>query len=94
MGTPTRYLEASLDLLAGRGPAPPGGRWPGDAVAGVYVGPRARVEGTLGPGAIVLAGASVATSAHVERAIVWPSEDVPPGHAVTDGIWFDGALRR
>ena len=92
VGTPERYLEASIDALAGRGEAPPGGRWPGRIVAGVYVGPGARIEGTLGPGAVVLAGAGVKPGAHVERAIVWPGEEVPGGRAAVDGIWFDGTL--
>ncbi|HEV2756103.1 MAG TPA: NDP-sugar synthase [Actinomycetota bacterium] len=93
VGTPAAYLEASLDLLSGRGPEPPG-PWPGSIleVAGgrAYLGPDADVEGDLGPGAIVLSGAAVAGGAAVERSIVWPGETVPAGETVTDAIWFGG----
>ncbi|HEX2058841.1 MAG TPA: NDP-sugar synthase [Actinomycetota bacterium] len=90
VGTPGTYLEASLDLLEGRGPEPPDRRWPGEVVDGSYVGPGAIVEGELGPGAVVLAGARVAAGARVERAIVWPGEVVPAGAVVHDGIRFRG----
>ena len=90
VGTAERYLRASLDLLEGRGPAPPA-RWPGDTVqvdgGSAYVGPGARVEGSLGPGAILLAGGVVAAEARVERAIVWPGETVPPGLRVADTVF-------
>ncbi len=92
VGTAQRYIEASIDALNGRGETPPGGAWPGRIVSGVYIGPGTTVEGTLGPGAVVLAGARVGAGAHVERAIVWPGEAVPGGRAVVNGIWFDGAL--
>jgi NDP-sugar pyrophosphorylase family protein len=92
VGTAGSYLEASIDAVEGRGEVPPGGAWPGRIVAGVYVGAGARIEGTLAPGAVVLAGAAVEAGAHVERAIVWPGEVVPGGRAVVDAIWFDGTL--
>jgi NDP-sugar pyrophosphorylase family protein len=92
IGTAEKYLETSIDAVNGRGEAPPRGTWPGRIVAGVYVGRGARIEGTLGPGAVVLAGAGVKAGAHVERAIVWPGEEVPGGRAAVNGIWFDGAL--
>lgn len=93
VGSPASYLGASLDLLSGRGPAPPG-PWPGSIaeVAGgrTYVGPGAAVPGELGPGAIVLAGATVAEGATVERSVVWPGESVPAGATLRDAIWFGG----
>ncbi len=84
VGTPGRYLGASLDALYGRAPAAPGGAWPGRVVevpeGRAYVGPGANMaEGSLGDGAIVLAHASVARGAKVERSIVWPGTLVPSG---------------
>lgn len=94
VGTPASYLAASLDLLAGRGPEPPGGSWRGEIVdtggGRAYVGPGATVSGVLGPGAIVLAGCSVLAGARVERAIVWPGEVVPEQAVVKDCVWFGG----
>ena len=92
VGTPARYLCANLDLLAGRGPRPPS-PYPGDILevegGRAFVGRGARVAAEhLGPGAVVLEGATVAR--RVERALVWSHEDVPPGPALTDSIWFQG----
>ena len=76
VGTPHRYLQANLDVLGGRAPAPPHA-WPGTIVTAgsgsAYIGPGASLAPeSLGPGAIVLAGATVEGSAHVERSVVWP----------------------
>lgn len=92
VGTPAAYLEASLDLLAGRGPEPPGGRWPGEVFSVVggraYVGPGA--SGPVGPGTILLEGGRVEPGALVERSIVWRHEVVPAGTVLQDGLWFGG----
>ena len=90
VGTPRRYLEASLDLLYGRAPRPPVAI-PGDVVdvdgGRAYLGPGAEAApDTLGPGAIVLAGGRVEPGALVRDAIVWPDEIVPAGLHVTEGI--------
>ena len=95
VGTPERFMEASLDLLHDRGPRSPI-PFPGDFVdvggGRAYVGVGARVdEASLGPDSIVLAGATVASGATLRRAIVWPGEHVPPGVDLVDSIWFDGA---
>ena len=92
VGTLDRYLRVSLDLLEGLAPAPPRDP-PGELVrvAGgrAYVGPRCDVDATsLGPGAIVLAGASLRRAAGVTRSIVWPGERVPPGAELRDCVWF------
>lgn len=88
VGTIGNYVEASLDLLAGRGPEPPDG-WPGEITAGgAYVGPGA--SGAMGPGAILLAGSRVEAGATVERSIAWPGEVVPAGAVVRDAVWFGG----
>ena len=98
VGSLADYLAASQDLLnesvrvenftpPGRVLEVDGGR--------AYIGPRAQVEErSLGPGAIVLAGASVDPDAFVERAIVWPNENVPSGEEVCDGVWFRRRLLR
>lgn len=90
VGTPGRYLEASLDLLYGRAPKPPA-PFPGEVVevdgGRAYLGPgAAAAPGTLGPGAIVLAGSRVERGAKVSNAIVWTDEVVPQGTRVTEGI--------
>jgi mannose-1-phosphate guanylyltransferase len=93
-GTFAGYLEASADVLAGVAPASPRPP-PGDIVAledgRAYVGPGAEVElESLGPGAIVLRGARVRRRATVERAIVWPTEVVPPGTHLRACVWAFG----
>lgn len=86
VGSVASYVAASLDLLAGRGPEPPGGRWPGDIVSGAYAGPG--TSGEPGPGAVLLARSRVEPGATVERAVVWPGSVVPAGTVVKDGVWF------
>lgn len=91
VGTPSRFLQASLDVLEGGGPRPPGGRWPGEIVevegGRAYIGPGARVGGVLEPGAVVLADAVVEPGARIHRAIVWPGERVGAGTEVANAIW-------
>lgn len=95
VGTPARYLQASGDLLGGTGPPPPV-PYPGtifDAGAGrCYLGPGARAApATLGPGAILLAGAGVQPGARVSHAVVWQAEEVPSGAVAVRTVWADGA---
>jgi NDP-sugar pyrophosphorylase family protein len=90
VGTFDRYLEASLAVLDGKGPLPPV-EPPGRVVeiegGRAYVGPDATVgAGTIGPGAVVLAGATVAAPARVERSIVLPGTRVDCG-IVTDSVY-------
>lgn len=96
VGTPARYLRASVDLLYGRGPRGPG-QFPGDlfVIGGgrAYVGPDSRVhDDQLGTDAIVLAGADVPGSSFVSRAVVMPGERVEPEMTVTGAIWVDGRV--
>jgi NDP-sugar pyrophosphorylase family protein len=57
----------------------------------VYRGPHTEAgPGTLGEGAIVLAGAVVEDGAHVERSIVWPGEIVPSGTYLSNCVWAFG----
>lgn len=94
IGTPERYLQASLDLLDGRGPRP-AVPYPG-SISGAgdrrcYVGPGGRAApGTLGPGAIVLAGARVHPGARVSQAVVWTGEEVRSGTRAEETVWAGG----
>jgi NDP-sugar pyrophosphorylase family protein len=92
VGTFPRYLQASIDVLEGRGPKPPL-PWPGDVVqlelGAAYVGPGASAsDGTLGPGAVLLRDSQVHAGAFVERAILWPEAVVPSGTRVSNTVWF------
>lgn len=94
VGTPGRYLRASVDLLYGRGPRAPV-QIPGDLFATgggrAYVGPGAHVQDELlGPDAIVLAGAEVPGNSFVSRAIVMPGERVGAETTLSGDIWVDG----
>lgn len=94
IGTPERYLQASLDLLYGRGPRPPvpyPGSISGPGGGRRYVGPGGTAApGTLGPGAIVLAGARVHPGARVSQAVVWNGEEVPSGTRTEGTVWAGG----
>ena len=97
VGTFDRYLRANLDLLDEVAPAPPSAL-PGSVIevkgGRAYVGSGAEVDTTsLGPGACVMSGATVAPTAHIERGLVLPGETVPDGITVTDGIWALGQIR-
>jgi NDP-sugar pyrophosphorylase family protein len=92
VGTFPRYLQASIDLLEGRGPAPPLPP-PGEIIpldSGVaYLGPGASApDGTLAAGAMLLRGSRVLESALVERALVWQDAVVPSGTRVTNAVWW------
>ena len=96
VGTVARYLEASLDQLEGRGPSsprPPPGELieveGGRAYLGLDV---AADEESIGPGAILLAGAALHEGSYVSNAIVWADEEVPAGTRVVDGVWARGEL--
>jgi NDP-sugar pyrophosphorylase family protein len=96
VGTVARYLEASLDLLEGRGPSTPRPP-PGELVEVVngraYLGLDVSAdEESIGPGAILLAGAALHEGSFVSNAIVWPDEDVPVGTRVVNGVWANGGF--
>lgn len=94
VGTIDRYLTASLDVLYERAPRPPRSI-PGKVVevsgGRSYMGPGAHAdEDSLGPGAIVLANATVEPGARIEHSIVWRAERVPSGTELRDVVWFGG----
>jgi len=96
VGTPARYLRASLDMLAHAGAQP----WLRVGATGtrsrssggpVWRGPGVACEGAhLGDGAILLAGCRVAAGARVARSVVWRDENVPSGASLRDVVWFGG----
>ncbi|MDQ4058194.1 MAG: NDP-sugar synthase [Actinomycetota bacterium] len=98
VGTIERYLAASADLLAGRGPLPPR-PIPGELIeitrGRAYLGPEVTAdEESLGPGAVILAGAALHEGSYVTNAIVWQDEQVPAGVRVENGVWAEGRLHR
>ncbi|MBK9516480.1 MAG: NTP transferase domain-containing protein [Anaeromyxobacter sp.] len=86
LGQPDRYLQANLDVAAGRVPlgrfglAAPGAvaRWAGDAV----VEPGAHV----GRQVVLGAGCRVPAGARVERAVLWPGTALAPGEVLEDAV--------
>jgi NDP-sugar pyrophosphorylase family protein len=94
VGTVAGYLEASIDLLEGRGPStprPPPGELieveGGRAYLGLDVSAN---EESIGSGAILLAGAALHENSFVSHAIVWPDEELPRGKRVANGVWANG----
>lgn len=91
VGTAWDYLQASLDVLDGRGPTPPielrgeivevdGGR--------AYIGLETNAApGSVGPGAIVLAGSEVHPGARISNSIVMPGSVVPSDQVLEATIW-------
>jgi mannose-1-phosphate guanylyltransferase len=93
VGTPSRYLEASLDATGGRAPLPPGGRWPGELidVAGgrAYVGGGTIVEeASIGPGAVLQQGCRIGPGATVRNSAVGPGASVPAGAHLDEVLWW------
>lgn len=89
VGTPARYLQASLDVLEGRAPVAPAG-FPGEVVevsgGRAYVGPGVSAAySSIGPGAILLSGATVAEGCRVERSVVWSGDTVTTD--LRDAVW-------
>ena len=92
-GTPRTYIAAQLDILAGRRPSVvlPAHH---DAVPGIHLGERVRLDGEvlapalIGAGAVVHAGATICNSVVGERAVI------EPGASVQSSIVLDGAVIR
>ncbi|MGH2806777.1 MAG: nucleotidyltransferase family protein [Actinomycetota bacterium] len=94
VGTPRRFVTASIDLLSGRGPLPPvpyTGRLVEVEGGRAYIG-----KGALAPmsalrhGAVVLSYATVEEGADLKETVVWPWERVPAGAHMSSAVWFDG----
>jgi len=93
IGTPTKYFEAHLDVLAGKVglPPAPGAR---EQSAGVWLEPGAQVDGTATLTAPVLIGARarVGADATIRRSVVGADAVVGPGATVADCVLFDGVV--
>jgi NDP-sugar pyrophosphorylase family protein len=96
VGTIERYLEASAAVLEGHGPLPPR-PFPGEFIepsrGRAYMGPDVTAdEESLGPGAVILAGAALHEGSYVTNAVVWQDEEVPAGLRVENGVWASGRV--
>lgn len=91
VGTPSQYLEASLDVLSGAAPRPPvvlPGRVVESRGGTAYLGPETRAPlESLGPGAILLRGSGVQAGARVTNTVVMPDCVVPAGRDLSNTIW-------
>ena len=93
VGTPAEYLQASLDVLSGDAPAP-AIELPGEIVevqgGRAYIGPDAEADpGSLGHGAILLAGARLQAGTRITNSIVFPGSPVPEGTHLEHSIWSE-----
>lgn len=94
VGTPARYLQASLEVLEGRAPLTPAGP-PGEVVevdgGRAYIGLGvAASSSSIGPGAILLSGTRVAEGCRVERSVVWSGATVTTD--LRDSVWCGRAI--
>lgn len=89
-GTPEAYVQANLDLVAGRRRLPPA---PGatEASPGVWVRATATVTGTLEPPGFVGAGAVVEAGARVGCSVVGAGARVSAGARVEGSVLLPGA---
>ena len=85
VGTPERYLQATMDLLNGRRPGPP----TPDAVEisdHVWCRDAPSLDGEVVGPALIGAGASIAPGAHVEGSVVGVGASVGPGARVKGSV--------
>ncbi|HEX7275760.1 MAG TPA: NDP-sugar synthase [Acidimicrobiales bacterium] len=89
-GTPIKYLEAQLDIVAGRRPGPPA---PGaiDQGGGIWTMGRAIVEGDVEAPALLGVGARVGVAATVRNSVVGAGAVVDEGALVADSVLLPGA---
>ena len=92
-GTPERYLQAQLDLVAGRRPGPPA---PGavDRGDGVWTVGSAVVDGHVSPPALVGTAAYVQAGASVEASVIGAGARVHEGARVCGSVLLPGAVVR
>ena len=90
-GTPAQYLEAQLDLVAGRRPGPPAPGARSDANGVWTLGP-ADVDGDVQGPAVVGVGAMVARGATVEGSVIGAGAQVHAGARVHDSVLLPGAI--
>jgi mannose-1-phosphate guanylyltransferase len=90
-GTPERYLQAQLDLVAGRRPGPPA---PGarSGAGGVWTLGEAVVDGDVHGPTVLGRGASVAVGASVAGSVIGAGAAVLAGAAVRDSVLLPGVV--
>jgi mannose-1-phosphate guanylyltransferase len=89
IGTPTRYLEATYDILEGRVSTEVGDAL---AEAGAMLVAEATVDGELIAPVVAAAGARISESATVGgRAVLGVGVSIGPGAQVEDAVLLDGA---
>ena len=88
VGSPQALVAASRDLVLGEAPSaavtPP--------AAGALVADGAQVDGTIGNGSVVLAGAVVGAGATVTGSVLMRGARVGPGAAVRDSVLGPGSV--
>jgi mannose-1-phosphate guanylyltransferase len=82
VGSPQALVAASRDVVLGRAPTSAVDARPG----GVRVSPRARVDGLVGDGSVVLADAVVEVGAEVRGSVVMAGAKVGAGARVVDSV--------
>jgi NDP-sugar pyrophosphorylase family protein len=92
-GTPTQYLQAQLDLIAGLRPGPPA---PGavERHSGVWTLGAAVIDGSVHPPALIGDASFVEVRAQVERAIVGAGARVHDGARVRSSVLLPGSVVR
>jgi NDP-sugar pyrophosphorylase family protein len=90
-GTPLRYLQAQLDLVAGRRPGPPApGARPG--AGGVWTLGDATIDGDVQGPSVVGLGAHVASGASVQGSVVGAGTVVHPGARIFESVLLAGVV--
>jgi mannose-1-phosphate guanylyltransferase len=91
-GTPAKYIEAQIDIVAGRRPGhPPPPHAEDEREPGVYVEDGAVADGVLEGPVYLAAGARVESNASVTSSIVAAAASVAPGATVTGSVLLPGA---
>lgn len=90
-GTPLRYLQSQLDLVAGRRPGPPA---PGAqaGAGGVWTIGTPAVDGDVHGPALLGAGARICVGACVEGSVIGAGTVVAPGGRVIDSVLLPGVV--
>ena len=90
-GTPVTYLQAQLDLVAGRRPGPPA---PGASAGpdGVWTLGTSQVDGDVHGPALLGAGARISVGGCVEGSVVGAGAVVAPGARVVDSVLLPGVV--
>jgi mannose-1-phosphate guanylyltransferase len=91
-GTPAKYIEAQLDIVAGRRPAllPPHGVEE-ERIDGVFIGKGAEVDGDVVGPASVGAGATIGKGASVGSSVLYEAVAVGEGARIEGSVLLPGA---